>query len=247
MSVTLYKYSKYITVEDIVTGSEKVFSQELGFDTTGWNETLIEMLITNNSTMSIDYAMNRLEKTLSPLYQRLIDYYIDNGSTTDEALTNSATQLAQIIEKKFADKWNRLANALFSDYNPISNYDMTEEETTSGSSDKTGTSKVELQTIENTNTETTNSYQGFNSTEYKGVSRGNSDTDRSSTTTGTSANNGTTEETSSEGSRTLTRSGNIGVTTSQQMIESEIELRKKQLIDIIYRDMDSVAFIDYYC
>lgn len=246
MSVTLYKYSKYITVEDIVTGSSHLFTNLFSFSAEGYNSILRDMLITNADKLILDYAMNRLEKTLSPLYQRLIDYYLETEDE-DNALNDSAEKICNIIQNKFLEKWNRLANALFSDYNPISNYDMTEEETTSGSSDKTGTSKVELQTIENTNTETINSYQGFNSAEYKGVSRGNSDTDRSSTTTGSSANNGTTEETSSEGSRTLTRSGNIGVTTSQQMIESEIELRKKQLIDIIYRDMDSVAFIDYYC
>lgn len=44
----------------------------------------------------------------------------------------------------------------------------------------------------------------------------------------------------------LTRSGNIGVTTSQQMIESEIELRKKHFFDFVFRDIDRVLTIPIY-
>ena len=48
------------------------------------------------------------------------------------------------------------------------------------------------------------------------------------------------------GNRRLTRSGNIGVTTSQQMLESEIELRKKNFFEIIYADLDKVLTIMIY-
>lgn len=44
----------------------------------------------------------------------------------------------------------------------------------------------------------------------------------------------------------LTRSGNIGVTTSQQMLESEIKLRKWNFIDEIMRDVDSVLCLNIY-
>lgn len=37
--------------------------------------------------------------------------------------------------------------------------------------------------------------------------------------------------------RVLTRSGNIGITTSQQMLESEIELRKHNLINEVFKDL----------
>lgn len=48
------------------------------------------------------------------------------------------------------------------------------------------------------------------------------------------------DETSHSGYDTLERHGNIGVTTSQQMIESELELRKKSILDIIFANVDSV-------
>lgn len=46
--------------------------------------------------------------------------------------------------------------------------------------------------------------------------------------------------------RTLTRSGNIGVTTSQQMIESERQLWLWKYFDIIFKDVDSLLTIDIY-
>lgn len=61
------------------------------------------------------------------------------------------------------------------------------------------------------------------------------------TNTGTHANTGTEDTT-----KTLTRSGNIGVTTSQQMIESEIALRKHNYYDIIFKDIDNLLCLSIY-
>ena len=41
----------------------------------------------------------------------------------------------------------------------------------------------------------------------------------------------------------LTRSGNIGVTTSQQMLESELELRKVDLVNDFFKEISKVALI----
>lgn len=68
-------------------------------------------------------------------------------------------------------------------------------------------------------------------------------------TTGSAANNKTIEHTSGaednnvttqhqSGTRQLTRKGNIGVTTSQQMITSEIELRKQRFFEIVFTNLD---------
>lgn len=46
--------------------------------------------------------------------------------------------------------------------------------------------------------------------------------------------------------RTLKRHGNIGVTTSQQMIESELELRKKFFYEIVFRDIDHYLTLSVY-
>lgn len=121
---------------------------------------------------------------------------------------------ARLLKMRFAEKWTRLYNAIYADYNPVNNYDMTEQENV-----KT-----------NVDTTATNSVYGFNSTEAVPASttEGN--------TSGASGNN----------ERILTRSGNIGVTTSQQMIESEIELRKNNFIEIMFNDIDSVLALEIY-
>lgn len=46
--------------------------------------------------------------------------------------------------------------------------------------------------------------------------------------------------------RSATRSGNIGNMTSQQLIEEEINLRKHQIIDIIFDDLDNVLTRNFY-
>ena len=46
--------------------------------------------------------------------------------------------------------------------------------------------------------------------------------------------------------RELTRSGNIGVTTSQQMLQSEIELRKWLYYQSVFNDIDSILTLSIY-
>lgn len=55
-----------------------------------------------------------------------------------------------------------------------------------------------------------------------------------------------TENTTGDSTRTLNRHGNIGVTTSQQMIESELELRKKFFYEIIFKDIDNYMTLAVY-
>lgn len=46
--------------------------------------------------------------------------------------------------------------------------------------------------------------------------------------------------------RKATRKGNIGNITNQQLIEEEINLRKNQIIDIIFDDLDSILTRNFY-
>ena len=221
----MYKQLKdYLVMDDIVGNNNKCVTHYLGQATypEDANAVLIEILTTNIDDLTVDYLGNRLDKVLSPLYQRLIDYYNDN-------IVNANNDLYLIAIHKYFENWNRIANALFSDYNPISNYDMKEHE------DNAVNSKVVTTTKDNI---TDNKLAGFNS-----------DDDNLATTQKSENNSEVTSEGSDEdntSSRDLTRSGNIGVTTSQQMIESELELRKKNIYEIIYSDLDKLLFLDYY-
>ena len=48
------------------------------------------------------------------------------------------------------------------------------------------------------------------------------------------------------GSHSLTRSGNIGVTTTQQMAESEIEYRRHLYFDMVFADIDKLLTLPIY-
>ena len=67
---------------------------------------------------------------------------------------------------------------------------------------------------------------------------------------GTSRTTGDKAKNYSEESKTgydqLERSGNIGVTTSQQMLEQEINIRKHQFFDIVFADVDRILTINYW-
>lgn len=90
---------------------------------------------------------------------------------------------------------------------------------------------------DNTDTTTHTQTGGMRMTE-SGDAEDNVDT-RTQTQTGY-------RERTETGKRTLTRSGNIGVTTSQQMIESEIKLREWNFIEQVYKDIDSVLTLGVY-
>lgn len=122
---------------------------------------------------------------------------------------------------------NRIYAALKAEYNILDNYNGTETETVTSSG--SGTSSIGAQTSSNTTgaqTSTTTSStspwnEGGNFTEAEKTSE-----DAGARTD--SANVGARDDSSSfsnSETRTLTRHGNLGVTTSQQMIDSELRLR----------------------
>lgn len=130
------------------------------------------------------------------------------------------TKLASLIVLKYSDKWNKLYKAFFEDeYNPIENYSMVEEENANTSITNSTTGK--------------NNIYGFNTTSEDGVPQDNSSVE--STTSGDFDDN----------HRKLTRSGNIGVTTSQQMLQSEIELRQWNFYNMIMNDIDDVMCLSF--
>ena len=160
----------------------------------------------------------------------------------------------------FKRKWDRLWEVETATYNPIENYSMTETETPniskkeSVSDDYSLNSDVETkekQTV-TTNSDGDNAVYGFNSTNPVPTAEGT----QNSTTTAERlpADNKISQkqtqsgyrEQSETGTRTLTRSGNIGVTTTQQMIQSSIELSKWTFLAEGMRDLDSMFTTPLY-
>lgn len=101
------------------------------------------------------------------------------------------------------------------------------------SNEGNGTSTVTTAGDAETNYETTSKTQeGYMTITEEGDAENNIETNTQSQT-------GYKEETET-GTRTLTRSGNIGVTTAQQMIESEIALWQWNFFDMVFQDVDTI-------
>ena len=122
---------------------------------------------------------------------------------------NNGYGLFSMVLNKYNTKWKRLYEAMFAEYNPIDNYNMTEDEN----------AQTQIHTESSQNVKT----YGFDSSEPVPTGEGSAGSD----TTGDYDKN----------RRKLTRKGNIGVTTTQTMIEQEIELRKHDFMDIVINDI----------
>lgn len=130
------------------------------------------------------------------------------------------------------DNFAKLWQGFTSDYNPIENYDRHE--------DSTETPDI-THTLTNSGQDaSTNSadVQGYNGADYVPNSR--------TTSSGTSSTNGTDKE---SGTRTYTSRihGNIGVTTSAQMLEGELALRRSlDIYALIAAEFETDNLIQVY-
>ncbi len=184
--------------------------------------------------LDIDYYLTHSGgKELSGAFKRILD----NSVISDD---DKLVYMAHIILNRFALKWEKLHDAITTDYNPLHNYDMEQVETPDITKKKNVATNV---TTETSDDDTTNKVRGFNSSSSSVV--GESSHGATITVSGDKQNN---EEIDTEtGTRSLTRSGNIGVTTSQQMLQSEIDLRNNyNFMNQLMDDVDSVLCLLVY-
>lgn len=208
----------------------------------GQNVTNCQKFIYDNiSTFALNYEMERLERYVTKSIKRYYDILKNAGSTDTEIREEIETRYAELIKAELLPNWERVYNALFSDYNPIENYRMIENEETDGDNKRETNLSVSGSNSESTSNE--RKFNGFNTDSPKVVesSNGSSSGSNSQSTLGSEENNVDTLH----NERELTRSGNIGITTSQQMIESEVNLRKHKFLNIVYADIDKLLFLSY--
>lgn len=112
-----------------------------------------------------------------------------------------------LLSKRRLHAWERMETALFEDYNPLHNFDRYEELGDEESTSSSGTA------------DSVNTVNGYN---------GDAERDRQNTT-----GNSNTKRSNKHSGHLY---GNIGVTTSAQMLEGELDVRKQDLISIIVRE-----------
>lgn len=144
------------------------------------------------------------------------------------------------------DSWQHMADALYKAYEPLENYDRHEEWTDEGTrtdnlteknnGGMTGSGSVS----ETTGGNITTSKKGYNSGGWVAGEKQDSTGSVSNTTTDSTTTNNTRTNTGTVGNKGEHKGrihGNVGVTTAQEMLESEIKLRAEyQLTFIITND-----------
>lgn len=165
--------------------------------------------------------------------ERIVTPFVMAHADADGLILGSSPEMRKLaidVWNLFHVKWEHLYALYEAEYNPISNYDMTEEEKTEAETESVveGQSERDGSTTTNGNLNT----YGFNSStaiprdENTGGGTSHDEETDGQETTG-----------SAVGTRELKRSGNIGVTTTQQMMTQEIELWKWSLLSTVMEDV----------
>ena len=208
---------------------------------------LLTSFIDSNNYLSldVDYEIGTsAEKYFSPLMMKLIQKACTNLSIDYEKFLCdelTATEKENIIEYvfdtlkvcssiyiRFSTKWKKIWDALNTQYNPLDNYSMHQVRTPNL-------------------TKTNNGKGTAKSTSKSGVYGFNSPSANDSGLVDGEQTDEIINRTETEtGTDTLDRDGNIGVTSSQQMLEQEWQVRQHDFYKMIYNDIDSILCLLCY-
>lgn len=171
-------------------------------------------------------------------------YYDTENVTNNTNMVKQASDYIALYGKSHKYEYDKLVDTLSLEYNPIENYSMTEKGTDTRTPNITQTNKgvntntVGVDTSITTGKTTFDKSDSFiNDTKTTNTGT-NTDTQDINTTVTTAGNEKTVHE--------FTRSGNIGVTTSQQMIESERQLAMFSVVDLFVKSIADIILIGVY-
>lgn len=242
----------YISLQSVTPDDGGIFTS-LNSLSVPWKNTVSPELI------DLQYYGNVSgEKIISPLVYKQLN--------SDGKLTAAKQSLiASMIFSMLGTNWTKEWETLSMQYDPIANYDMTEtmtdDETVTdyGKTNtrtnnlthaKTGT-ETDAPSVSVTTNDTVHGFNSSNAVPTDGRSQSTSGSDvttfnTSDTDTGTVTDVGSGSDTSTRNYE-LTRKGNIGVTSSQQLLQSERDLWVwNYFLDVIFPDVDKILTIPIY-
>lgn len=171
------------------------------------------------------------QKTVSPLIREML-----RADNTQVLSLARRAQLAKTIYQLFSDKWSKLWETLFFEYDPITNYDMLETTTITGSNSEsksnTGTQtnlQTGTQTTHDTGTQTID-HEGTQDTTHTGTQEIEHEGTQGLVDSNTSTTSGTSEDTIS-GFNSSTMSADKGNSTSATTTNSASSTRTDNLSD----------------
>lgn len=200
---------------------------------------------TDSEILDIEYFGNHSGcKFVAPVVMQMVD------SVSLELTDSDRVVLARIIWAKFKYPWEHLWETNVAAYNPIHNYDMTDTRTLiRGDTEDSESFRNSVDSTESSTESNSDDYvYGLNS-EQDGPGRKDTRThseEGGETTSVNSVTDGTNRKKDTEEVETTMRSGNIGVTTTQQMLKSEREIWLWNFFDQVYKDIDTVLSLPIY-
>lgn len=171
-------------------------------------------------------------------------YYDSENTTSNTNMVKQASDYIALYGKSHKYEYDKLVDTLSLEYNPIENYSMTEKGTDTRTPNITQTNKGV-----NTNTVGVDASITTGKTTFDKSDSFINDTKTTNTGTNTDTQDINTTVTTAGNEKTLhefTRSGNIGVTTSQQMIESERQLAMFSVVDLFVKAIADIILIGVY-
>lgn len=185
--------------------------------------------------LAYSYYYERAHRPLKVLY-----YHYANSVDWEDSTSIAAffTHLGKVAYSRYGDNWEKIYNVYFIEqYKPLENYSMLQERTPELTYGTTTTRKQDTKVDTSGKTKIV----PFNSSAsvLTGESEGDSETTEEKTKNEIEASSSET------GKETLTRSGNIGITSSQQMATQELELRKLDFVKRVFADIDRVLLRDF--
>ena len=206
------------------------------------------------------YMLHSGDRIVSPIIEKYIATH--TGADPEKLTAAEWLQLAHHVLIRYGAKWSEIWNLMEIEFDPIENYNMEEidkpdlkhKHQVSQDYALTDTSSANTKTTSSSNVTGETDTYGFNSDvavpaagTYGNSSASNMGLAADNVETNTHTQAGYTEDVES-GKRVLTRHGNIGVTTSQQMAQSHIDLweRYGEYIQNIFHDIDRILALSIW-
>lgn len=211
----------------------------------------------------IEKGFFELLKEINPALQFIdntydIEYYFihsGNKIASDSFIDLSVDDFVSCINGKYGAIWLNVYNALLLEYNPIENYNSTEsielvtDNITTNATKQTIKDEQENNGQNITNNEELDSIYAFNKNKSNNASTINSNVDINSdkmTKDSTIENSGDITDKKDELTQ-VKKQGNIGVTTTQQMLQSEIDLRVGNILkELVFANVDTMLTLQIY-
>lgn len=180
-------------------------------------------------------------KWASPLVDKIAANF--NNRTIDTSTWNfQSTAIRKALQAMYGDDWQRMWDVWNLEYDPIYNYNMTEDFKGKDKNDRTTNSEVDAKS--KTEMSTANSVKPLNTGTFEQITK----TDMDSETYRAKADNKFKETEGNKGENEYLkhRYGNIGTLAYQDMVKRELDLRRAHFFDIIMSDLDKVLTIPYW-